>query len=311
MSALQTVLQDYLSLRHGLGFKLREADIYLPNFVSFLEQRQAQFITTDLALTWAQQPRSALPSCWARRLCLVRGFARYCAGSGFDQRTEIPPPELLPFRGNRAKPYFYSDDDIERLLQAAFAQPKYPLQGWTYYVLLGLLAVTGLRLGEALALTVDDVDLIEGVLTIRNAKFGKSRLVPLHVSTQRVLSEYLEQRQRFLAGRPAQHLFVSLRGNHLDPSQVERVFRRLTRQVGLRAQGASRGPRMLDFRHRFAVVTLIQWYRAGQDVERRLPVLSTYLGHVDPSSTYWYLSATTDLMDIAKTRLEHYWRQTS
>jgi integrase/recombinase XerD len=173
MNTLRTVLQDYLSLRHGLGFKLREADIYLPNFVSFLEKCGAKFITTDLALTWARQPTSALSSCWARRLCLVRGFARYCANSGFDERTEIPPPELLPFRGNRAKPYFYTNDDIERLLQAAYEQPaRYRLQGWTYYVLLGLLAVTGLRLGEALALTVDDVDLVESVLTIRSAKFG-------------------------------------------------------------------------------------------------------------------------------------------
>jgi integrase len=293
-----------------LGFKLHAAGQRLQDFVSFMEARQAEFITTALALAWAQQPSSADPSWWAQRLGYVRGFGRYCSAT--DLRTEVPPTALLPFHGKRAKPYFYTDEDVGHLLQAALAQPsEYGLQGWAYYCLLGLIAVTGLRIGEALALTLDDVDLVEGLLTIRAAKFGKSRLVPLHTSTQGVLTEYMEQRQYFLAGHATNTLFVNSRGNHLDGGHVRRVFYRLSRQVGLRAQMASHGPRLHDFRHRFALLTLLQWYRDGQDVERRLPALSAYLGHVHPSDTYWYLSATAELLGSAKARLEDYQERAS
>jgi len=310
MSALQQSLQDYLALRRGLGFKLRAAGQRLQDFVCFMDSQKAEFITTALALTWAQRPKSADPAWWALRLGFVRGFARYL--SAIDPRTEVPSTLLLPFHGNRAKAYFYTDKDISKLLQAALAQPAmYELQGWTYYCLLGLVAVTGLRIGEALALTLDDVDLDEGLLIIRAAKFGKSRLVPIHASTQGVLAKYLARRKRFLAGREANTLFVNLRGNHLEFSQVRRVFYRLSRQVGLRGQTASHGPRLQDFRHRFALLTLLHWYRDGQDVERRMPVLSAYLGHVHPSDTYWYLSASAELLGSAKTRLEDYWEKTS
>jgi integrase/recombinase XerD len=310
MSALHQILQDYLAMRRGLGFKLYMAGLYLQDFVSFLETRQAKFITITLALAWAQQPRAADPSWWAQRLSYVRGFARYC--SAIDPRTEIPPVALLPFHGKRANPYFYTDEEIKHLLQAALAQPaEYGLQGWTYYCLLGLLTVTGLRIGEAIKLTLSDVDLKEGILMIRATKFGKSRLVPLHSSTQDVLAEYLQHRQRFLAGRAADTLFVNLRGSRLEIGQVQRVFRRLSRQVGVRAPTARHGPRLHDLRHRFASATLLQWYRDGQDVERRLPVLSAYLGHANPSDTYWYLSAIPELLGCAKARLEGYWEQTS
>lgn len=166
-------------------------------------------------------------------------------------------------------------------------------------------------MGEALALSLDDVDFDEGLLTIRAAKFGKSRWVPLHASTQGVLAEYLDRRRRALAGHPTNTLFVNVRGNPLDFGQVRRVFYRWSRQVGLRAHGASHGPRIYDVRHRFALLTLLPWYRDGQDVERRLPVLSAYLGPVPPSDTYWYRSATADLLGIAKTRLEDYGEQRS
>lgn len=310
MSTLQQQLEDYLTLRRGLGFKLYAAGLYLQDFVSFMEARRSEFITTARALTWAQQPPTAAPSWWAQRLGFVRGFARYC--SAIDKRTEVPAASLLPFHGNRANPYLYTGDEIGRLLQAALTQPaEYGLQGWTYYCLLGLLAVTGLRIGEARALTLDDVDLDQGLLTIRSGKFGKSRLVPLHPSTQDVWAEYLKHRHHFLAGRKANPLFVNLRGNQLDAGQVRRVFYRLSRQVGLRAQTASHGPRLHDFRHRFALLALLQWYRDGQDVERRLPALSAYLGHVNPSDTYWYLSAAPELLGSAKARLEGYWEKAS
>ena len=223
----------------------------------------------------------------------------------------MPPSGLLPYRPARARPYLYSNDEIRKLLQAARKLPSaHGLRGPTYYSLLGLLAVAGLRISEARNLQTDDVDLKKGVLTIRGTKFGKSRLVPIHPSTRKVLSDYATRRDRFLRRRPAT-FFVSGRGTRLDGAEIRRTFYVLSRQVGLRGPSDSHGPRLHDFRHRFAVETLIQWYRSGQDVERRLPVLSTYLGHVHMADTYWYLSACPELMGLAVRRFEDYWEKRS
>lgn len=310
MNTLQEAMQEYLALRRGLGFKMHDAGLKLPEFVRFLEQRHASHITIELALEWAQQSTTVRPPEWARRLSFVRGFARY--RSATDPLTQIPPPGLLPHRARRAKPYLYTNEEIERLLSAALElSPATGLQPWIYYCLFGLLSVSGMRISEALDLEVNDVDLNAAVLTIRGTKFGKSRLVPIHASTGAVLAEYLARRERFLAGRPASHVFVSSRGNRLDGGQVHRTFYRLSRQTGLRGPCASHGPRLHDFRHRFAVQTLLHWYRAGEDVERRLPVLSTYLGHVHVADTYWYLSAWPELMAQAMARLERRWGNAS
>lgn len=308
MDNLRESLQDYLAMRRGLGFKLHTAGVVLPNFVSFLEARGVPWITTALALEWAQQPASACEQ--ARRLSLVRGFARY--RSAIDARTQIPPPELLPYRPQRAKPYLYTDADIRQLLAAALALPPPDgLRRWLFHCLLGLFAVTGLRLSEALGLQLDDVDLDQAVLTIRGAKFGKSRLVPLHPTTVDVLADYLTRRDQFLAGRPAPYVFISNWGNRLDKGEVHRTFYRLSRQVGLRGQTASHGPRLHDFRHRFACTTLLHWYQSGEDIERRMPILTAYLGHVHVADTYWYLSAMPELMGLAAQRLEQYWGGTA
>jgi integrase len=173
---------------------------------------------------------------------------------------------------------------------------------------LGLLVVTGMRLGEVMNLQLQDVDWSEGLLTIRNTKFGKSRLIPLHPSTQKILAEYAKHRDRFFAGRPVQHFFVSSRGNRLDKGDIHRTFYVLSRQIGLRAPSASRGPRLHDFRHRFAVETLLRWYRCGEEPERRLPVLSTYLGHSHVTDIYWYLTNTPELMTVAGKLLEKRWK---
>lgn len=303
---LREAVEDYLAMRRSLGFKLRDAGAGLWDFVSFLEQQRASHITISSALQWAQQPASGSPAGWARRLSYVRGFARYWSAT--DARTEIPPWGLLPHRPGRARPYLYTDAEIQSLLQAAQQLPPATgLRRWTYYTLFGLLAVTGLRISEVLALQDTDLDGKEGLLTIRGAKFGKSRLVPLHASTQKALADYQRHRDRFLAGRPAPHFFISGRGHRLDSSLVRRTFYALSRQIGLRAPAASHGPRLHDFRHRFAVATLLEWYRSGQDVERRLPVLSTYLGHAHVNDTYWYLSACPELMGLAIKRVEQYW----
>jgi integrase/recombinase XerD len=198
------------------------------------------------------------------------------------------------------------------LLQAARNLPStYGLRPWTYYCLFGLLAVTGLRLGEALSLQCEDIDWADGVLTIRRTKFGKSRLVPLHASTVKVLAAFAKGRDRFFAECPARkvsHFFVTKLGTPLRDAYVYRVFWALSRQIGIRAPEANRGPRLHDFRHRFAIETLLRWYRTREDIERKLPVLSTYLGHAHVTDTYWYLSSTPELMAVAGKRLERRWK---
>ncbi len=308
MNTLRQATDEYLSTRRALGFKLRAAGARLLDFVTFMEQHRAPFITNQLALRWAQQSSVVQPSTWAQRLSFVRGFARY--RSATDPRTQIPPESLLPFRAQRARPYCYSDGEIQSLLQAALKLPgsQYKLRPWIYHGLFGLLSVSGMRVSEACNLELQDVDLKAAVLTVRGAKFGKSRLLPLHPSTCNVLADYLARRQRFWAARShSSYLFVSSRGNRLDQSDVRRTFYALSRQIGLRDLTASHGPRIHDLRHRFAVKALLHWYRAGEDAERRLPILSAYLGHVHVADTYWYLSAWPELMGEAMRRLERRW----
>ncbi len=308
MNTLLEAVQEYVSMRRALGFKLREAGVRLLDFVKFMEQHRASYITSGLALTWAQQPSAVQPSTWAQRLRIVRGFARY--RSATDPRTQIPAESLLPFRPKRARPYFYTDKEIRSLLGAALKlPPRYgELRPWTYHGLFGLLSVSGMRLGEVRNLELHDVDLKSAVLTVRGAKFGKSRLVPLQASTCNVLADYIARRERFWAARPnSPYLFVSNRGNRLDVGQIHRTFYALSRQIGLRGLSASHGPRLHDMRHRFAVKTLLHWYRTGEDTERRLPILSAYLGHVHVADTYWYLSAWPELMREAMRRLERRW----
>ena len=309
MKPWREAVEEYIEMRRGLGFKLLEAKVSLINFASFLKQRGAAHITISLSMEWAQQDKTARPAEWARRLSFIRGFARHW--SAHDSQTEVPPSGLLPHRPGRARPYLYSDDEVRKLLQAALQLPSVRgLRGPTYNCLLGLLAVTGLRISEARNLRTDDVDLNEGILTIRGTKFGKSRLVPIHPSTCTVLSDYASQRDRFLARRPDM-FFVSGRGTRLDGGEIRRTFYYLSRQIVLRGASDSHGPRLHDFRHRFAIETLVQWYRSGQDVERRLPILSTYLGHVHVADTYWYLTACPELMGLAVKRFEDYWEKQS
>ena len=306
MNQLRKAVRDYLAMRRGLGFKLVRHEVGLRDFVSFLVRKRSSRITINLALEWATQDANHKPYEWAARLTVVRGFARHWSAT--DPLTEVPPLGLLPYRPPRAQPYFYSDQEIGTLLKAAKNRPSIdPLRPWTYYCLFGLLAVTGLRLGEALNLRTRDVDWAEGILTIRGAKFGKSRLVPLHASTCEVLADYVKRRDRLFGARAEGHFLVNKNSNRLDKGEVHRAFYTLSRQIGLRAVNASRGPRLHDFRHRFAVQTLLRWYRNGEDPRRRLPVLSTYLGHAHVTDTYWYLTGTPELLGAAGKRLEKRW----
>jgi integrase/recombinase XerD len=310
MNTLRQAVQDYLDLRRSLGFKLNKAGNALPDFVAFMEQHRAPYITQALALVWAQQPSDVQPAQWAQRLSYIRQFARY--RSATDLRTEIPAPGLLPFQPKRARPYLYSTREICALLRAALEMPyrneREALLPSTYYCLFGLLSVSGMRLGEARNLELQDVDLTAGILTVRGAKLGKTRLVPLHASTCEVLANYIAKRQRHWAGRPvSSYLFVSSWGNRLDSGQIHRAFYALSRQIGLRGESDSHGPRLHDMRHVFATNTLVRWYRSDQDPERRLPILSAYLGHVHVEDTQWYLSASPELMREAMRRLEQRW----
>lgn len=303
MSATRKAIDEYLAMRRGLGFKLYQEGLWLEQFASFLERRRSPRVTTALALAWATQPTHAQPAYLAHRLSVVRGFAQYHAAR--DARIEVPPLALLPHRYHRKPPYIYTDDEIGRLLEAAKRLPSTTgLRPRTYATLLGLLVVTGMRISEAVGLDRDDVDFTDGVLTVRRTKFGKSRLVPMHPSTQRALVRHTKWRDRIQSRPKTMSFFVGEHGGRLTVNIVERTFVTLSRQVGLRAESDRRGPRLHDLRHRFAVRVLLGWYRAGVDVERHLPQLSTYLGHVHVTDTYWYLSAAPELMRAVAARLE-------
>jgi integrase len=303
MSGLDAALTEYLAIRRALGFELREVAGCLRNFVAFLHTQGASHITTELALRWATRPAEAQPSTWAWRLSMVRRFAAW--HSAVERRTEIPPAGLLPHRYQRKKPHIYSDEEIEKLLREAarLASPR-GLRAHTYTTLFGLLAVSGMRVNEALNLDRSDVDLGHGILTIRRTKFGKSRHVPVHPSTVDALKQYVEKRDRILS-KSTQAFFVSERGVRITDCMARYTFARLSQQLGLRviAKSHGRGPRLHDMRHRFAACTLIHWYRAGLDVERELPKLATYLGHVHINETYWYLEAVPELLQLATDRL--------
>jgi len=304
MSELYTALQKYLTIRRQLGFKLRKEGTILPNFVFFLEQEGASFITRDLALRWAMQPADVHPAWWAKRLSIVRRFAQY--QSAADPRTEVPPQGLLPHKYHRKAPHIYSDEEIKQLREAAKELPsKNGLRPHTYSTLFGLLAVTGMRMNECISLQCKDVDLTQGILTIVQTKFGKSRLLPLHPSVQYVLQQYECVRNRICPNPRDPNFFLSDSGIRLTGYIVRHTFIKVSRQIGLRGPIDSHGPRLHDLRHGFAVQTLLKWYRDGLDVELEIPKLATYLGHTHVSDTYWYLSAIPELMQLAIKRLNN------
>jgi integrase/recombinase XerD len=297
---LREALDEYLTMRRALGFTLSEPSRLLHKFVSYAEQEGASFITTELALRWAMKP-GCEPSQWANRLSVVRRFARYMSAS--DMRTEVPPHGLLPYRSRRPQPYVYTDEEIAHLIRAAQRLPSpLGLRAATYSTVFGLLAVTGMRVSEPVGLDRDEVDLSRGILTIRRTKFGKSRIVPLHASTQEALRHYVKLRDQIWPRTSS--FFVSERGTRLTAWSVRKTFILLSRRIGLRGPADSHGPRLHDLRHRFAVHTMLRWYRQGIDVERHLPELSTYLGHVHVADTYWYISAVPELLQLATLRLE-------
>lgn len=305
MTTLHDAVNEYLAIRRALGAPLARAAAQLRRFAAFVDSEGSDFVTTALALRWAQQPAQAQPATWAERLGVVRRFAVW--RSVTDPRTEIPPGGLLPHRRRRQPPYVYSDAEIEQLVaEAARLRSACGLRGATFATLFGLLAASGLRLGEALALDVTDVDLGSGILTVRKAKFGKARFVPLHDSTRQALMHYANSRDHLLPHRSSAAFFVTERGTRIRHGMAEWTFAKVCTALGLRAPGAAdshrRHPRLHDLRHRFAAARLIAWYRAGLDVERELPKLATYLGHAHVRYSYWYLEAVPELLQLATER---------
>jgi integrase/recombinase XerD len=302
---LEQALYDYLRVRRSCGYQLRETEGLLRHFVAFLQVEGVPYITTELALRWATQPAKAQPSRWAQRPGMIRRFAIWLSAT--EPRTEIPAADLLPHRYRRKPPHIYSKEEIDKLLRQAqeLLSPK-GLRAHTYTTLFGLLLVTGMRLGETLGLDRLDVDLDLGILHIRRGKYGKSRYVPVHPSTVEALKGYAEARNHLSPAPSTPAFFLSERGRRITKLTAEKTFAKLSQRIGLRApvQGRSgHGPRLHDMRHYMAVCTLVRWYRAGLDVERELPKLTTYLGHVCVNDTYWYLEAVPELLQLATERL--------
>ena len=298
---LRDSVDAYIALRRGLGFKLRWTDQLLAQFAHYCEAAGSELVTIDLALAWARLPQSGQPSWWARRLSVVRPFARYM--HAFDGRHEVPPRDLLPAGSQRAEPFIYTDAEVVALMTAT-DRLRHPLKVATYRTYIGLLAVTGMRASEAINLDRHDVQWSDSLLVVHNGKFGKSREVVLHQTTLEALRHYDHQRQRSVPRPESPAFFVSSAGRRLVYANVQHTFHSLTQRVGLKARSNRCRPRIHDLRHAFAVNALVGWYRDGLDVAARRHLLTTYLGHVAPASTYWYLSATPELMQILAERLE-------
>lgn len=302
MSELRQAAEDYLKIRRALGYKLQDAGQRLPQFIEFLEANGADTITIELALAWAT-PSGIKPATWQRRLIVVRGLDRYL--QTIDPRAQVPPTDILPSIGRRPAPHIYSDEEILALMAAA-GRWRPHLGRATLQTTIGLLAVTGMRISEAIRLYRGDLDLAHGRLVVRNSKFGKSRELPLHPTTVHALRDYLRVRDHLHPQAQTPALLITTAGLRLTRRYAEWQFARLRERTGLSPRPGSRPPRLHDLRHTFAVRTMLDSYRTDGDPRARLAQLSTYLGHGNPAASYWYLSATPELLGLAATRLEHH-----
>lgn len=306
MSALSQDLDRYLTIRRSLGYKLSTSERILRNFINFAEQENAEHISTALFLRWQEVFGRANKQTWANRLGMVRLFAQWLHGT--DSKHEVPPQSLIPSRVRRPHPYIYSEEDIRRIVEAAAELPSINgIRALTCSTLFGLIAVTGLRVSEALSLNATDVDLENGVISLQQGKLGKARLLPVMDCTKRILADYAKERDRLL-GRPSKAFFVADRGERLTDCGARYSFAAVCQTIGLRPpqkfKRHGRGPRIHDLRHTFAVRTLLNWYRNSTEPAREMIKLSTYLGHSDPAHTYWYIEAVPELLELASKRVE-------
>lgn len=309
MIPLVQAVDDYVAMRRALGYQLTEHGRVLPQFARFLDERGEPLITTVLALEFAMLPAEASVVWWHQRLAIVRGFARYL--QTFDARHEVPPVNLLPATFRRARPYLFSEVEIEAMLQAARSM-RPPLRAASCEALIGLLAVSGMRVSEACGLDRADVELAESRLTVRHAKNGRSREIPLHPSTVAALDRYARARDE-LCPHPKDPAAFFLTGGGGRPIRqtVGHWFDRLRHATGLDQETLGRRARLHDVRHSYVLRVLLGWYRDGEDIEAQLPRLSTVLGHVHPSDTFWYVEAAPELLALACERLERTWEAPS
>ncbi|GAA5108981.1 tyrosine-type recombinase/integrase [Haloechinothrix salitolerans] len=305
MSTLRENVTDYLATRRAMGFKLEGLSKLLLSFVAFCEARGATRVQNDLAVEWATATIKVPVSdaLFARRMDAVRIFARH--QHALDPATQIPPEAICNRRYRPKEPNVFSESEILALLAAADTlSPQFKAVTWR--TLIGLLAATGMRPGEACHLTVSDIDLTNGVIQVLETKFDKSRLVFIHPTTATVLGHYLQVRHDWVGttARACPAVFVNSRREAINPDRLGATFKHLVAAAGITTEPGHRPPRVHDLRHTFAVTTMLDWYRDGHDVQQRLPLLSTWLGHVDPTSTYWYLHAVPELLAHAARRLD-------
>ena len=301
MKSLRQGIDEYLEYRSRLGFQLTFAKNFLRNFASFMEENQIKHITTEFALAFATINTKAQSISWAKRLGIIRRFAIYWAT--VDTKTEIPPKNLLSSAYERRNPYIYTDEEILELLNYT-DRSENPFDQYVYFILFGLLAVTGMRISEALALNYNNIDLKNGTIMICQSKFRKSRYIPIHQTTVKILKDFNEYRNHYFPHPITSKFLVNHKGVELKKRTVQDAFQRRLKKIGLtKSVEWKNKPKIMGFRHTFAINTLLRWYKQDvASINSHIPLLSTYLGHVKPSNTYWYLSATPELLKLVVSR---------
>ncbi len=300
MNGMQQAVGEYLALRRALGYKLKQDGQLLRDFAAHLDAGGARYLTAGAATAWATAPADVTSYWHWCRLRPIRIFSRYL--HALDHRHEVIPEGLLPCQYTRAAPYVFTGGEVIALMHAAGRLSR-RLPAATYQALIGMLAVTGMRPGEAYALDRDDVDLNAGAVTVTSSKNGNCRQLPLHATTVEALAGYARRRDQLCPHPASPSFLVSVRGTRLNPWVTDGVFAGLARAAGLQPRSPRTRPVLKSFRHTFAVNTLIGWYQAGVDVDARMPVLSSWLGHAGPRSTYWYISADPALLALAAGRM--------
>jgi integrase len=304
-------MRQFLAERRSLGFRSDKSASLLNGFAREMDRQGAAALTVERMAAWARRDKwqRATPATWARRLKRLRPFTRWLRQ--FDPRTEVPDESIFGAVPGRVTPHIFREEEIEALLaQARRLRPAGGLRPVTFETLFGLIGATGLRVSEALTLRDDEVDLAAATLIVRRSKFGKSRALPLHPSTVSALAHYRRVRCRFFRTIPGMRFFISSRGRRLgqplSDRQAHRVFRQLSTELGWVNRGAHEDMGIHELRHSFAVRRLTLWYAQGVDIDRAMLSLSTYMGHVKISSTYWYLSAVPELMALAARKFERF-----
>ena len=303
MKPLKYQVEKYIQFRRQLGYKLENAEKILKNFASFSAEHGVSYIKIDVAVSFSKKNPKASPATWSKSLGIIRQFALFL--KTIDQRTEVPPLNFIASSNQRPIPYIYTNEQIQHLLKACKKLgSRSEILKHTYYTLFGLVSVTGMRISEAISLEQKNVDFSNEIVFINKTKFRKSRINPLHSSTLYELEKYIDYKSKLFPKSESSNLFVSSAGSGLKYHNVRKAFVQASIFAGLRSGYKGHGPRIHDLRHTFAVQTLTEWYKNSTNIDVHLPLLSTYLGHINPVNTYWYLTATPDLLNQAVVRLE-------